>query len=564
MGLISNLLGPTLSLINKHQRPKVFVLVVLLLLQALLDVISVASIAPLALLILSPKALLNFPALLIFYETFNFEKLNNFSIALLSAVVIFLVAKHFLITWIGNYKVNLAFAVSGQLSNSVIHNFTSILHQVYYGLKSSQELNRVVNLPTVFAHNILLPLTVLITEGSILVLLTTILLVYNTTAMVFLCAILIPAILFYLWNKAKITSINEVIKIKYPEVLEKFMVLFDNLIEIKLYQKENIYAKKIETANLEVLAAQKMRNKLFLHSTRLVETTTALCLCLVIGYFVVSGTAIENSIALISLFAAASVRAIPSFNRIFTAILEIKSQAFVVGELKKFQTVPKIIPAEALEFNQSIRLQGITFAFPGGPILFQNLSFSVRKGEKIALTGKSGSGKTTLLLILMQFLKGDAGEITIDGVKLTENHVARWRNHLAYVPQNPIILDASIAENISFGGKEDSEGRERMKSLLVSLGLGHWLSELPQGLMTRLGEKGIMISGGQRQRLAIARALYSEADVLLLDEITSQLDDETEQEVWWALQKISSPLKTIIMITHHPVLLKHFDSVFEL
>ncbi len=564
MDLIRNIFRPAFALIPVHQRPKVFILAVLLLLQAFLDVISVASIAPLTMLILSPETLLNLPALHLFHKAFHFVEVRTFSIALLSAIVIFLIVKHFLITWIGNYKINLAFTVSGQLSNAVIRNFTSTLHLIYFELKSTHELNRVINLPTIFAHNVLLPLTVVITEGSILLMLTIILLVYNTMSMVFLSVVLIPAVLFYQWNKAKVNSINEVIKTKYPQVLEKFMMLFDNLIEIKLYQKENIYANKIETTNQEVLAAQGMRNKLFLHSTRLVETSASLCLCLVIGYFIVSGSPIENSIVLMTLFAAASVRAIPSFNRIFTAILEIKSQAFVVGELKKFHATQNIIPVESLEFNHSIRLEGITFAFPGRTPLFQNLSFSIRKGEKIALTGKSGSGKTTLLMILMQFLKGYSGEITIDGVKLKENHVASWRKHLAYVPQNPIILDASITENISFGSTEDSEDFERMKSLLVSLGLGYWLSELPQGLMTRLGEKGIMISGGQRQRLAIARALYSEADVLLLDEITSQLDDETEQEVWWALQQISSEQKTIIMITHHSELLKHFDSVFEL
>ena len=91
-----------------------------------------------------------------------------------------------------------------------------------------------------------------------------------------------------------------------------------------------------------------------------------------------------------------------------------------------------------------------------------------------------------------------------------------------------------------------------------------FIFEARQFIFFVLGEKGIMISGGQRQRLAIARALYSEADVLLLDEITSQLDDETEQEVWWALQQIESQQKTIIMITHHSELLKHFDSVIEL
>lgn len=559
-----NLIYNSLSLVDAHQRSNVVILVVLLLCQALLDVISVASMAPLALLIIQPSVLLNSPALLGVYQIFGFHEVRDFSFALLCFLAAFLIIKHFLTRWIGNYKINFAFSVSGGLARNVIQNFLHLPYAMYTELKSSQELNRVINLPAVFAHNILLPLTSLFTEGCLLLLLTTLLLIYTPWATLFLGVVLLPAFAFYHWNQNKIKSINDIIKTKYPLVLEKFLSLHENIVEIKLYQREDSFSGRIDTINQEVLSAQSIRNKLLFNSTRLVETTASLCLCLLIGYFIFYRSPAETSIALISLFAAGAVRAIPAFNRMFIAHLEIKSSVFVVEELKKYQQDHKPPVAEKIKFIQSIQLKDIHFGFPGNRPLLQNLSLTFKKGEKIALTGKSGSGKTTLLMILMRFLKEDQGDLLVDGRALTEEHLASWREHIAYVPQNAIILDASIRENITFGREAGERDLEKIKSLLNSLGLTPWLSGLPHGLATRLGEKGIKISGGQRQRLAIARALYSDADVLLLDEITNQLDTETEMDVINSILNLSDDTKTIIMITHQKNLWERFDALYQI
>lgn len=553
----------SLSLVDAHQRRHVVILVVLLLCQALLDVISVASMAPLALLIIQPSVLLHSPALLTVYQIFDFHEVRDFSIALLCFFITFLILKYFLTRWIGNYKINLAFSVSGGLARNVIQNFLRLPYAMYPELRSSQELNRVINLPTVFAHNILLPMTALFTEGWILLLVTTMLLIYTPWATLFLGVVLLPAFAFYHWNQNKIKSVNDIIKTRYPLVLEKFLSLYENMVEIKLYQREDYFSGKIGTINQEVLSAQSIRNKLLFNSTRLVETMASLCLCLLIGYFIFSRAPAETSIPLISLFAAGAVRAIPAFNRMFIAYLEIKSSVFVVEELKKYQQDQKLPVAEKIKFIQHVQLKDIHFGFPDNQPLLQNLSLTFKKGEKIALTGKSGSGKTTLLMILMRFLKEDHGDLLVDGRALTEEHLASWREHIAYVPQNAIILDASIRENITFGREAGERDLEKIKSLLTSLGLAPWLSGLPDGLDTRLGEKGIKISGGQRQRLAIARALYSDADLLLLDEITNQLDTDTEMDVINSILNLSDDTITIIMITHQKNLWERFDSVYQ-
>ncbi len=564
MGLFDKLITRTLSLIGKHQQSKVAWLIIFLLCQALLDVVSVASMAPLALLITQPDAVFNNPALLHVFHSLHFTDVRNFSLLFLICLVAFLLVKHLVTVGIGNYRTHVAFAISGGLAQKVIRNFLQLPYSTYYELKSSHELNRIINLPTVFAHNILLPLATLFTEGCVMLLLTILLVIYSPWAMLFLGVALLPSVIFYQWNQQKIKTINNTIKVKYPQVLEKFLSLYDNLVEIKLYQKENVFSGKVESINQEVLSAQSDKNKIIFNSTRMIETTASLCLCLLIGYFIFLRSPADKAIAWISLFAAAAVRAIPSFNRMFVALLEIKSSVYVLEELKKYHSEQKFPDLEMIDFRQRIQFKDIHFGYPGHAPLLQGLSLVIEKGERIAITGKSGHGKTTLLLILMRFLKENHGALLVDDVAVTEKTIDAWRRHIAYVPQTAIILDGSILENITFGGDSREGDVHKVYNLLNSLGLGSWLSSLPDGLATRLGEKGIKISGGQRQRLAIARALYSNADLLLLDEMTNQLDSETEKKVWMALTKEEFKEKTIIIITHHDSLLEQCSAVYEL
>ena len=290
MELIQKLFRPAFSLLETRDRSRVTLLTVLLLLQGLLDVISVASVAPLALLIIQPDVLMKFPFLMALYDTLGFLEVRSFSIFMLSSIILFLFIKHFISHFIGNYKTKLIFSIAEKLAKGVIYNFCHISYPGYYDLKSSNELTRIINLPTLFAHNVLLPLTVLITEGFILLMLMGILIYYNISAMLWLSVVLVPAIVFYLMNRNRITAINDTIKTKYPRVLEEFMALYDNLVEIKLYQKENIYSRHVEETHQEVLNSQALKTKLFLNSTRLLETSALLCLCLLIGYFILLGS----------------------------------------------------------------------------------------------------------------------------------------------------------------------------------------------------------------------------------------------------------------------------------
>jgi ABC-type multidrug transport system fused ATPase/permease subunit len=389
--------------------------------------------------------------------------------------------------------------------------------------------------------------------------------IYDWHSVFFLMLILLPAIVFYRIIKQRLNTIDHSLRTNYPGLIHHLLRLFENFIEINLYQKKEYFVKKVQQLNHQLQQSQVLQTVLQANSFRLFETTAAVGLCILILYSVVAQTSPEVTVVLLGLYTAAGFRAVPSFNRIFIAFLQIRTNEHVLTGLTKFKVQKEESGSpHPVHFNTTLELKNASFHFPDKPLILHPLNLTIIKGQRIALTGPSGSGKTTLLLLLMRFLKETQGEIRVDGIVLEDHHCISWRKHLAYVPQHPIILDGSLIENVAFGIDPEKADREKITELLHILDLATWLNQLPDGLMTRFGERGIKLSGGQRQRLAIARALYSGADLLLFDEATSQVDSVTEKVIHEALKTVAHQNKTLIMVTHRPTSLHFFDRVFRL
>lgn len=208
---------------------------------------------------------------------------------------------------------------------------------------------------------------------------------------------------------------------------------------------------------------------------------------------------------------------------------------------KRFQSVP---------FTQTIEFVDVSYSYPGtnNPAL-QNVSFTIRRNERVGFVGETGSGKSTILDLLMGLLEPTRGRILIDGIPLSQKTVADWQGQIAHVPQSVYLADTSIASNIAFGEEETDIDLDRVEAAARRAQVDQFIAALPQGYMTSAGEMGVRMSGGQRQRLGIARALYKTANVLILDEATSALDETTEAAVMAALNADSNDV-TVLMIAH--------------
>ena len=195
--------------------------------------------------------------------------------------------------------------------------------------------------------------------------------------------------------------------------------------------------------------------------------------------------------------------------------------------------------------------------------MLKNVDFEITKGKTYGLIGPSGSGKSTLLDLIMNIQYPEDGSIVINS-KFNINDVSRsWQKILGYVPQNVILTDDTLANNIAFGKYENEIDLDRIKASIKSSQLENYVNKLERGLDTMVGENGIRISGGERQRVGIARALYLNPQILVLDEITSSLDLKTENNLIEDLNNLKGQ-KTILIITHRLSTLKYCDEIFKI
>ena len=214
---------------------------------------------------------------------------------------------------------------------------------------------------------------------------------------------------------------------------------------------------------------------------------------------------------------------------------------------------------------QKIELQNLSFNYPGSnKKVVESISMKIPVGGLIGIAGSSGSGKTTLINLIIGLFEPISGGIQLDGKSIDEYSLSQWQRSIGYVPQSAFIADGTISRNIAFGVPENEINMHRVRDMAQIAQISEFIeNELPLQYDTLVGDRGVRLSGGQCQRLSIARALYYDPDVLIFDEATSALDGITEDNVMKAILKLSGH-KTIIVIAHRLSTLQECDMIFLL
>jgi ATP-binding cassette, subfamily B, bacterial PglK len=291
----------------------------------------------------------------------------------------------------------------------------------------------------------------------------------------------------------------------------------------------------------------------------------------------------QNLTAILGIFALASIRLLPAISNLVGNINTVRSNTFAIDkiffdfkEIEKGNIVPESdygdrsasidlnsFDKRLLSFKEQIAIENLVFQYPAASKKsLDQISLTVQKGQSIGLIGKSGAGKTTLVDVLLGLFIPQSGDIKVDGVSVY-NNLRVWQNMLGYVPQSIFLIDDTLERNIAFGVPDHLIDQNRLTEAIEMAQLREVVDQLPDGIKTNVGERGVLLSGGQRQRVGIARVLYHEREILVFDEATAALDNETEHLVTEATKALSGA-KTIIIIAHRMSTIEHCDCIYQL
>jgi ABC-type multidrug transport system fused ATPase/permease subunit len=440
------------------------------------------------------------------------------------------------------------------------HDFSSV--------KSSVVTHHILNNPLSYVTWIVMPSLMILSEGFILLFIITAIALYDIKLFLFVGLLIGPATwLIYALLRKRVTVIGEEMNRLFPQSIASLQQAIHGYIDIKLANKVEFYRdvflnnqKRYHQLNM----ASHLPSLIPLRANELVALSGVV---LIFIYAIFLTDQSGEAILMISMFAAAAYRMIPSLNRLVNSMMYIRKNMTALQNLSIYPELAHEInttdSAAKLPFEDSIEIKNLSFRFPSTHnAVLQNISMKVKKGEKIGIVGPSGSGKTTLMNVFLRFYEEQEGGIHVDGERLQRENILQWRNMLGYVKQDIFLLDGTIIENIAFG--DSNPDLKRVNSAVQQSSLEQLIKELPEGLHTKIGERGSRISGGQRQRISIARSLYRNAEILLFDEATSALDTQTEQEVSESIDSLSDAHKTIFIIAHRITTLKNCDRIYEL
>lgn len=285
------------------------------------------------------------------------------------------------------------------------------------------------------------------------------------------------------------------------------------------------------------------------------------------------GGRFDDLVPLLTAVAMAAVRLLPSVNRISIAMTRAsygepildrviqslndigdKTENRIEQDRNGKQYVPRL--------RETIALDRITYCYPGTDRnVIEKASLVIKRGESIGIIGESGAGKSTVVDILLGLLKPQDGQVLVDGIDVAGD-LRNWYGQIGYIPQMIFMLDDTIRANVVFGRNKKKIDDKQVWDALNEAALGEFVGGLPEGLDTRIGERGIRLSGGQRQRIGIARALYTDPDILIMDEATSALDTETEESIIDSINRLQGR-KTLIIIAHRLTTIQRCDHIYR-
>lgn len=558
----------TYGLLDGNERFQLKWLVLLMVLQACLEVVSIGSILPFMRLLEDSGNIHGTPYLKWAYTAFGFENDKAFLMVFGTVVLVLFVLVNVVnalglwaqsrFTWMRSFSISrrlLAAYLSRPYSFFLSRNSADFNRSIY------QEVRQVI-------IGIMIPSVRLLSRGLSIVLIMALLLYVNPLLSLGIAILFSStyAVIFTV-SRHKLKEAGERIVKANAGCYRITNEAFGGIKQAKLAGLEKLYADAFTQPGLEV-ALMNTRNAVIggvpRYLLEIVAFGSMLALLLIMIGF---DYELSDVIPVASVFVFAGYRLMPAISMIFISVAQIRSSTASLDVVTRdiaadTGTEPLGERAPRLPMREAIRLDSASLRYPGSDHdAMRDVSLTIRNGETVAVVGPTGSGKSTLMDVLLGLLQPTSGEVLVDDLPLAGPRVGGWQRGLGYVPQSIFLNDDTVLRNIAFGVPDDEIDLDRVRRSASTAGIDEFISnQLREGYETRIGERGVRLSGGQLQRIGLARALYGEPSVLFLDEATSALDSRTEDVVMKGIRE-SAEGRTVVMIAHRLSTVRFCDRI---
>ena len=367
--------------------------------------------------------------------------------------------------------------------------------------------------------------------------------------------------------KKYLKILGRIIASEYDKIFKNLQEGFLSINLIILHKAKKIFLKEVSKSFLNL---RKSQSNIIIYNQ--IPYILLQSVVFIFGiFFLFYQSKINNFLSILpylSVYLLAAQRIFPNLNEVFSNLSSIKSLEGSLDDTYKlfFQSNFFILNEqnnELINFNNKIEFKNVNYKHPDTEVVtINNVSIKIQKNSFIGIVGDTGSGKSTFLNLISGLLSPSSGTIVIDDIVLKKIHINNWQNYISLVPQKIFLLDDTILKNIIFSDKDEKIDYNKLDLAISTSDLKDFVNNLKEGLNTAVGENGQSISGGQRQKIGIARALYRNTNILILDEATNSLDSNSEKIIFNQLKKIGK--KTVFIVTHSKKNLIFCDQIIKL
>ena len=457
-----------------------------------------------------------------------------------------------------NFIARVAVRISGiNLSNYQQGDFNDFVN-----IDSSVQIRKISLQPFEFCQFILSGIQQIITQSFLIILTVVAIILFNAKLFLLLLLILLPPVIlvFYIIKK-RLTHAKIQIRTTNEKSFQHLLDALKGYVEANIYNRNSFFLnrflkhRRIFSRYLfDSLALQSMPN-------RIIEIFAVLGLFILIAIAKWSGNGDSAALITVGAFMAAAYKIIPGIVKLINVAGQIRAYEYSITDLTEKKETKTSFGNAPQASIRSIQLKNISFGYNDLPVL-KNFCLSLEKGDFLGITGESGKGKTTILNLLLGFLAPGNGEIFINGVNVGPEDLKKYWPSISYVRQQSFFIHDTAIRNITF--EEEEYNKPNLALALEISGVNAMIEQFPEGLDKIITENGKNISGGQQQRIALARAVYKNADLILLDEPFNELDEDSSITLLKHFKELAARGKMVIMITHDKQSLSFCNKIVSL